>query len=629
MTVRGWLAAACALMLGAGVAACATVPTSGSISVSSLHDSGGSGQTGVQIEPVPPGRAWNPQQIVSGFLAASASPKYSAAGARPDYSVARRYLTKAYSRRWRPGWAATIIDSPTTVPNHVPAKGPIPTGPQGASIRVTGQHLATLQATGKYQPGSIVVAPTSTQFLFALEQVAGQWRIDDVEKDGKQAPTLLLLTQPDFDRDYQPRNLYFYGPGKDASALVPEPVYIPQQAGSRGIVEGLVGALLNPPRGRRNWLHKAVTTAFPPGTVQIGNPQVSGGLAVVNLGGAAAKAPRDQRLRMEAQLYWSLTYSPYPAQTPNPITSVLLKVNGQQVSPLSSSAYSRYLPQGVGTPLYYQVPGEQARPAVVMLPSDSRPVSVPVPTALGDATFAHVAVSTAEVGSAVVAGCRGKAVYLLPQSRRGVVITRSLPSGCTSLSWDVHGNLWVATESQIFEIPGAGSRPPASPTLLPVQVPKYPHGKFLALRVAPDGVRVALIVHAGSATTIQVAAISKLSDITYLAQERQMLPVGPDIAHPIALTWQNPDHLLVLGQQGATRTVLYQVPLDGAKSTEVPTPGGVMSVAAGLQANRQRVVVAIAPPTDITPGKIEMSTTDLSNPDWRLQVKGITPVFPG
>jgi hypothetical protein len=627
MTVRRWLGALVALVVSAASAACATLPTSGTISVKSLHGSGLTGQTAVQIQPVPPRAGWLPPSIVKGFLAASASPSYNATSVRPAYTVAREYLTPSFNKHWRPGWAATIIDSPRVAQRKLPKN--VTTGrPLGPVVGVRGKHLATLQTTGRYQAGSVVVEPTSTEFNFSLTQVSGQWRISGITIGAKPDPTLLLIRRSDFERDYQPRDLYFYAPGQNSTVLVPDPVYIPQQAGSRGIVAGLVGALLKPPPNP-SWLNEAATTAFPRGTVEIGSPQVIGGLAVVNLGGAAAKAPASQRRRMVAQLDLSLLSQPYQSQAQNPILSVLLKLKGRQVQPLTQAGYEHYLPSGLDTPLYYQVPAGPTGPALVMRTSQAQQVSVPMPSAVAGVPFSTVAASIARAGSAVVAGCSGNAVYLMPQSHSGEVIRTPLGAHCNALSWDVRGNLWVATGQHIFEIPGAGQKPTASPTLLPVQVPKFPHGRFVALRVAPDGVRVALIVRVGSATKIEVAAISMYANIPYLAQKRQMLRVGPDVAHPIGLSWLEPDLLLVLDQKDAGRNALYEVPLDGASSTEIPTPSGVTAIAAAPQGGRQpRVLVAIAP-TATSAGEIEMSTTALPNPDWRPLVKGITPVFPG
>ena len=50
----------------------------------------------------------------------------------------------------------------------------------------------------------------------------GQWRI-------AVAPSALLLTSDSFQNDYQPTKLYFFDPA--GRILVPDPVYVPLQAG--------------------------------------------------------------------------------------------------------------------------------------------------------------------------------------------------------------------------------------------------------------------------------------------------------------------------------------------------------------------------------------------------------------
>ena len=108
-----------------------------------------------------------------------------------------------------------------------------------------------------------------------------------------------------------------------------------------------------------------------------------------------------------------------------------------------------------------------------------------------------------------------------------------------------------------------------------------------------------------------------------------MLRVGSDISNPVALTWLDPDHLLVL-DRSAGKSEIYQVPLSSGASTEIATPRGVTSLAAIWPYGQlyPQVVVSIAP-TRTTPGEIEMSKTSPLNPDWQLVAKGITPVFPG
>jgi hypothetical protein len=259
-----------------------------------------------------------------------------------------------------------------------------------------------------------------------------------------------------------------------------------------------------------------------------------------------------------------------------------------------------------------------------------------LPKGLGGQTFGALAISRTPAGAAVLAGCLGKNVYLIPQARTNDVVSKRLPAPCTSLSWDDHGNLWIAAQAQVIEIPGANVGPPARPVLNPVFGPSLTNPIFRTLQVAPDGVRVAMIIRTASSTRIQVAAISKSNAFTYLAQTNQMLRVGSDVLDPVALTWLNPDHLLVLDRLGPTKTELFEVPLNGGQSTEIPTPPGVVSVAASQPAGPPQpplIVIGIAPTVSpagtTTPGKIEESSNGLLNPDWKLVASGITPAFAG
>jgi hypothetical protein len=626
VTRRSWLAASGVLALA--VAACANLPTSGTIQVKQLHGAGGVGQNGVQFLPRPPARGWTPEDIVNGFMQASAS--YD-----PHHRVAREYLTAGkhgLGRRWRPGWAATIIDSPdVNRAAGTPIRG-ISTEqggrPQPVDVVVTGKRVTALHTAGRYQAGSVAVLRSSTEYRFELVQVAGQWRINNIFVNNKQAkPTLKLLRRSDFERGYQSRNLYFYPASGDANTLVPDPVYIPAQVGNRGI-RGLVQTLLKPAFGG-GWLFAAAKTAFPPRTKLLSAEVVGGITAVVDLGGAAAKATPSQRQRMAAQLYSSLVLEPYPAEDATPIRSVVLKLNGRTV-PLQPQAYSGWVPRAPRRLLYYQVPASPVGPAVAVLRARaSQTGSVQLPAALGGQTFTAMAVSTAPVGSAVLAGCRGKYLYLMPQSHAGQAITTRLGSPCTSLSWDNQDNLWVVTKTQTDVIRHAGTGPPAHPALTGVLGPSLTNVE--SLQVAPDGVRVALLIRSGANTKIRIAAISKnTGQYTYIAQASQMLRVGTDVVQPVALTWLDPDHLLVLGRTGTARKQLYDVPLNGGQSTPIATPHRVKSLAVSWPRGQSAPSIAVGiAPTRTSPGAIQMSKSGVLNPDWRQVAKGITPVFPG
>jgi Lipoprotein LpqB beta-propeller domain/Sporulation and spore germination len=623
--MRRLLLAGSGLVLSVAMTACASLPTSGTVQISSLQGSGAQVQTGVQVVPVPPGRTWGELDIVNGFLAASAS-------FDDNYAVARKYLTRGFSNWWQPGVAATVIDSPR-VKVEQPPRGLVTSGPPSARVSVTGRHFAELQTGGPHQAGSIVASPGASTYHFSLVEKAGVWRIDGITIGNQPAKrSVLVLTSADFDRDYQARNLYFFRPGPAANTLVPDPVYIPQLPGDGGL-KILVNTLLyskkaatSPWPPSSSWLYQAATTAFPRGTKLISVDIIGGAEAVVKLGGTAVRASHSQRLRMAAQLWWSLTASPYGTQAGSQIRSVVLQINHQSLTP-TSAELRNWVPRGAAAPLYYQLPGGPAAPATAVLrASSSQQVSVSLPDALGGAPFTSMAVSTPPTGFAVLAGCKGKDVYLMPQSRAGEVVTRRLPAGeCTSLSWDIFGNLWVAATKGVYELTAL---PAAS--LITIQIPPLPPTPNVqSVRVAPDGVRVAMIVRYGASQRVLIAAVSKNPNFTYLAQTQQMLRVGSDIPNPVALTWLDPDHLLVL-DRSAGKSEIYQVPLSSGTSTEIATPRGVTWMAANWPYGKAypQVVVSIAP-TRTTPGQIEISKTNPLNPDWQPVTKGITPVFPG
>ena len=626
MNGRGRFAACGALALCMTVAACANLPTSGTIQVSKLHGAGGAGQGGVQLIPAGPSKGMSATDIVKGFMEASA-------GYDPHHEIAKEYLTqgkRGFEHKWRPGWAATIVDSwsikqqPTNLGSIREEGGGTP-----VLVNVSAGHVSYLRTAGRYQAGSVVVLPSTTKFSFELTQVKGQYRISGILANNKPAsPTLLLLTRPDFERQYESRNLYFYPADGQSDTLVPDPVYIPAQVGTRGI-RGLVQTLLKPEFGG-GWLFGATRTAFPPGTKLL-NAQVVGGItAVVDLGGTARKASAAQRQRMAAQLYSSLVLEPYPADAADSIRSVVLKVDGRTVPP-SPQSYARWVPRGPGGPLYFQMPASPSGPAVAALRAKkSQNGSVPLPKVLAGQTFTSMAVSANSTGSAVLAGCRGKALYLMPQAHAGRVITVRLGSPCTSLSWDGAGNLWVVSTMQLYVVPGVGSEPPAHPALTGVLAPTLDKSSIRSLKMAPDGVRAALLIRAGKDSRIRIAAISKNSgQYTYVAQNTQLLRVGTDVPHPISLTWLDPDHLLVLSQNGPHKTELYEVPLNGGQSTPIATPRGATSVAAIWPTGPDPTIAVGIPPTATSPGVIELTKSGPLNPDWQQVAKGVTPVFPG
>src|SRR5215467_10348736 len=323
MADRPRLAALVACLAVAALAGCATLPTRGqALPVKEAQTGLGQGTDYPQLIPAAPGKDWRPEQIVSGFLAASAS--FS-----QDHAAARLYLAPTWADTWNPGWAVTVVSGPIVPKLVLPENISKPANnPRATSVGVTGVQLASISDNGQYQ--QVESGPPRT-IKFSLTKVNGQWRITD-------PPNRLLLSNSEFHRVYQPRNLYYFD--STSTNLIPDPVFVPLQATSTDLATRLVRALGQQPLG---WLQGATQTAFPRGTRQLSPVRIEGSAAVVNLGGTIAGASSETLKDVAAQLVWTLTSASY---SPSAITSVRLEVNGepQQIpgSPNGIAARSTY-----------------------------------------------------------------------------------------------------------------------------------------------------------------------------------------------------------------------------------------------------------------------------------------------
>jgi hypothetical protein len=533
------------------VSACAAVPDSGPVQAGSvaLSASGQSaGQDYLQLIAAPPKPGLGPLDIVRGFLVACAS-------FADNHAVARQYLDPSVRDSWNPGWAVTVVSgTPRLTP---PVKVVHQAGPytQAEEVKATGEKLATLTATGQY-----VGAQGSSFYPFYLVQAHGQWRIQD-------PPPRLLLPEPDFKRVYAPRNLYFLA--GLTQALVPDPVFVPQQATYVDLANKLVTALLSEPQG---WLANAVSTAFPAGTVLLRKVTIAGGTATVDLGGSAAGAGGDVLSQMTSQLIWTLAG---PSYAQSGIQSVDLEINGRlrQAVGLPNGRPSLSPPAAASrTPLYAITASGSVQKLTGSLASARN-----VPGQAGEASAHLASIAVSPDGRYVVGLTRsGRGVYYGPL-RPGGRLARWKPSGVrfTSLSWDASDELWVAGPAGVWMLrPGSPAIPLGNP----------PPGVVSQLRVAPDGVRVAMIVHSPGAPGPQLL----LAAIRHVLGGGVVLGttvvVGDDVPSPTQLTWYDADNLIALSHSPAGQQ-LREVPVNGGSSTTLVTDPGTQSISAAGPAN--------------------------------------------
>ncbi len=598
LLTAGTVAGAAAL----AVAGCAMVPASGSLNELPISQAGsGQNQENPQLIPVGPVPGWNPAQIVNGFLAASASFANNPA-------IALQYLTPAERSRWHPGGAVTVVGNlrPDNIAN-VP-KRQLNLASQQTTVQVSGVQLATLTGSGQYLTTPSSASPKII-YTFHLTKINNQWRI------GSPLPTAqLMLTTDELERAYQQRNLYFLDPS--GHTLVPDPVFVPQNATESDLATQLVTGLLKDPQG---WLSGATRTAFPAGTSPRIQVSFNGPDAIVSLRMPQAAMKSLHQPELAAQLVWTLTSSSFG---PSSIQSVQLQVNGhtldldgsQYLLPKTYQDWVLPGPAATAEPYFISsagpvrvVTGAGHLGSVTSLPS--RPVSGQAGTA-GVPALAAIAVAPDQTALAGIS-VNGGTIYT-GELARNAPLTPQRPGGTvTSLSWDRNGTLWFAAGGSVWMLtPGTGATVQANLGL--------PAGEEVtAFRVAPDGVRAAMIVKTGKATSeLRLAAITH-TDGGATTSLGQTVVIGSGTAEPETLSWYDADHIVVLAGAGS-RAQLEEVPVNGGQATLIGTQSGTVSVTgdgAGLAVGLSNDELFVSP--------------SLNAPWEPVDSAGTDPVFPG
>jgi hypothetical protein len=574
-----------------------------------------------------------------------------ASASYPVYSViARQYLLSSASRGWNPNWSVTVFsqfnpfaETVTQGTHH---------GPQSAKVDVSGNVQAAFNGTGQFV--SAAQGNPQNLYHFNLMKVDGQWRIAN-------PPKPRLLTTSEFAQFYKPQDLYFVDPTNQV--LVPDSVFVPQGTSPTDLVFNLVSALLQGPK--TTWLQNAAET-FPSGTNLV-SVALEGTNAVVNLGGALVGASPAVLEQVSAQLVWTLAG---PRASPlSDIQSVELEINGRgwippgticgitqsRSSVQNQATYPCYNPYPVAVASFSFASRGQAwsrcgsesnarkgyigsvfsvfRPAgaagsqscdrneFVHAWSAAVPPPVRLPAWVGTPSI----VATSPSGQYVACFSPDKAAVFTGSSSSGATLTKlpgGIGPGVTALSWDRNNNLWIADNGAIWMAPATGKA-------VMVQVSGQITGDVTGLSVAPDGVRIALIVQARSQSVVDLAAITYGEQAganghvgSFLSQVSVGAPVrlGPNLTHPEALTWYDADDLIVLDRAYAGKT-LSEVPVDGQESSAPqPAPEGAVSITADSAMN---ALVA-----GLDHGRLSIST-GLEGPWQPLGVPGLNPAYPG
>lgn len=565
--------------LAAGVAfvavlatGCAALPTSGGpqpAKVSAPRGGGFSPCCGLRVGPPQPG--WLPTTVVTNFLLASSIPAH-------NYGVARTYLTKSASAAWHPSSEVAILTGTPTVRSLGRVNG---VG-GGAQVEASGQTLlATLNNSGQYIPAAS--GTRSPAEVFQLQSENGTYRISVLPPAGSG----VLMTSALFHLVYAPRNLYYYGLRDDKP--LPDPVYVPIQGANQ--VETLVNDLRHQPAGS---LEGAARTYFPAGAHLAGPPQVfpgptGGRTAIVNIALPQGTKGTDVA-KMVTQLVCTLTS---PVFGPPLFHAVRIKINGRpwaaRKPAQNLASYESVIPHWRrGATAYYLASDGSVH---TLGPKPEHEIPLPRGPAAGQPLLSQIAMSP---DGKHVAGLDGAAstVYTdlggtaKSRQRSPAAQLQSWLTGdsFSSMSWDALDDLWVV--GQVRQSPGVWVLVGGQGEPQRVQLPRL-RGPVTSLRVAPDGVRVAMIIGKGAKAQVWLAAAMREPDGDF--RITRPVPLGGQgptgvLTGVSALTWYDEDHLLaVAGPLNATQ--LWDVPTDGDNPTPLLNTAGMTSVTAAGQGN--------------------------------------------
>ncbi|MFE2131157.1 LpqB family beta-propeller domain-containing protein [Streptomyces amritsarensis] len=605
-TVRAYAFAAAGLLL----AGCASMPDSGEIRA--VQASQGV-DSQVRVFGVPPADKATPAEIVDGFLEAMTSDD-------PQLETARKYLTPAAAKSWKPSSAVTVLSSGLS---RVAVRGE--KDPEGPRWKVTGKKLATVDEHSAYQPQT--GAREYEEQLQLVQDEDKQWRIST-------PPSGLVLSESDFQRIYMPVNKYYFAGG----TLVADPVYVRQRTDPDSRMDPTTQTVQSLLAGPSRWLAPVVESSFPTGTeLRTGTKSLSydgQNTLRVPLNDKVGNIAQPQCKKMATQLLYTVK-----DLTGSRLDQVeLLRSSDDKTSSLCSvtSVSADAIANRPEIPEFqYFVDNEKrlVRMKLDVSSEDQQTRTEPVPGPL--ATVPVFKVSSAAVSHderrAAVVSEDGHGLYVVslvgggpmpaqvPIGRGGKAETLTAPS------WDASGDLWVADRDP--QHPGLWRVPGGTGTPERVQVAGLDNRRIVSLKASADGARIALLLEQDANSRIlyigRVERPDAKGDVSAVSV-RELRPAAPQMADVTAMSWAPRGRLLVVGREkGGVQQARYMLADGSMVAASLPGATGLSEVAVAAAEDESKPKPVVAYSEDgivwLPPGA-----------QWRtVAAGGRSPVYPG
>jgi hypothetical protein len=544
-----------ALLAVALLGACTTVPESSQPQVVQ--------PVGVQPPDVTvtgPAAGAEPRAIVQGFLEQNGS-------ADPNHASAREYLTPEERGRWSDA-TVTILDR-TQVRNIVFGRHQQGSGRVG-TITVTGQEIGTIDEAGSYKPflrgdGSGLGGVPFSQKI-GLMRVNGEWRIE-------QAPQGLLISAEQF-QAFRQYAVYFFD--SDQQDLAPVPRYT-QLVDPSDVVPWLVqGLAAQPPSGLATGLPqngsnsvKATYPADPSQPITVEIPGASS-LDRANLDRLAAQLAVTLQQVVQVDHQVEITDGGKPVRIPAMGSAAFLV----------GSMAGQFQPTPPSKQLFY------VRKGAVFQEAGRR---IPGKAGLGVYNLTSVALTTAPRSNALlVAGVHGPAddaTLDLPNPKvPGALVATSVRGQLSRPSWAPgRREVWIGDGSDLKLVTG----PRTAPTVA-LNVPQgRASGRVSAVRISPDGTRVALVLTTPGSSQIYVGNIVRGTNEVSV---NDLQPISPQGVAVTDVAWNDQLKLFATGRDLTTGvSQVYEVQCDGSVwnslgNLGLPGRAGTVTAASGSEA---------------------------------------------
>lgn len=521
---------ALAVMGALVLSGCASIPREGGVQRGEPAES--AGEPVVDFVAAGPVAGASPEDIVTGFLEAGASP-------RDNYAVAREYLANDFATRWMPDRSVTIDSA------DIPEVGALVGDADGGEVAVVSHPLAEVDGTGAYREFDTEEPLT---LRFGLVRTGGEWRI-------REAPDGVLVTESIFAQIYAAHPVSFFGP---AGSLVPDLRWFPSRAtmGTR-----VVAALLG---GPSPWLERATSSAFPAGMTLVSESvPVQNRTAMVELRSDVA-VDATTAARMQQQLTASLA-------SIAPVSSVRLTINGvvHEDAPAGVPAPrvdSRALVLRDGLFGFLSGDGVDRLPALSDAVEALSPLAVTVA-----ADRMHAAVRT-EQGVHRVDASGGRTA--LVDARADLL----------DPAWDSEGYVWSVPRGAPGEVhvTGADGVSHGVSTAWPEAT------GIMAMEVSRDGARLLALLTDGASARLVAAGIERRADGMPIALGEPIL-VRADTEEAVDASWVD-DRTAAVLLRGTEGRGLVRSQMIGGTGTGLGSVGAGVRIVGGASVGQLRVL---------------------------------------